>query len=156
MRSEHGMVARWRARVDARRVLLVLLAGALPWAVVAWDTGWYPVFSAGFASLDPLRFTLLSVYFSRAVVSPGFAALGTGAFLYLLSLASALAGDPDERLTAGLLVLAGLCVASFAWRVSGQRGVVVAPLGTLWLWAAAAVGYRDVAARASHLFGTAR
>lgn len=133
--------------VNRRRVAFVVLAGVLPWGVVAWDTGWYPVFSLGFASLDPFRFTFLPVYLSHAMVSSGFAALATGSLLYAFALASALLGDPDERVTAGLLVLAGFSVASFAWNVSGQRGIVVAPLGTLWLWGVVAVAYRDAILR---------
>lgn len=143
MSRERGVVARWRERVDWRRVLLVLLAGVLPWAVVTWDTGWYPVFSAGFASLHPLSFEFLPTYLATAYVSASFAALATGALMYVLALASALAGDPDARVTAGLLVLAGFSVASFAWGVSKQQGILTVPLGTLWLWAVVVVGYRD-------------
>jgi uncharacterized protein (TIGR04206 family) len=128
-----------------RRLAVVLLAGLLPWVVVTWPGGWYPLFSAGFVHLDPLTFTSLPTYHGRAGgIPPAFSNWPTAVVLYLGSLGSALFDDPDPRLTAGLLVLAGVSILLLASSLTEQRGILAIPLGTVWLWTAAVLGYADV------------
>jgi uncharacterized protein (TIGR04206 family) len=61
--------------------------------------------------------------------------------LYLVAVASALAGDAlnreDRRLTAGVLVLAGLAILELARGFSYQPGRFAVPVGTLFLWGVA-------------------
>jgi uncharacterized protein (TIGR04206 family) len=131
--------------MSRRRLAVVLLAGLLPWVVVTWPSGWYPLFSAGFVHLDPLTVTSLPAYHARVGgIPPHLSAWPTAVVLYLGAVLSALFDDPNPRLSAGLLVFAGLSVLLLASSLSDQRGILAVPLGTVWLWSAAVVGYADV------------
>ncbi|MFB6131205.1 MAG: hypothetical protein ABEJ28_10335 [Salinigranum sp.] len=127
------------------RAAVFLLAGLLPWGVVTWSSGFYLVFALGSTAVGLAGFNLLPVPV-LAPVTPGFAiawVVGTGC--YLLALASAALGyvdREDRRVTAGLFVFAGVSVLRFAVELSGQRGIVVLPVGTATLWLAALVAYR--------------
>jgi uncharacterized protein (TIGR04206 family) len=130
-----------------RRLAVVLLAGLLPWVVVTWPGGWYPLFTAGFLHLDPLTFTSLPAYHARVGgIPPQFSAWPTAVVLYLGAVVSALFDDPDPRLSAGLLVLAGVSVLLLASSLTEQRHILAIPLGTVWLWGAAVLGYADALA----------
>lgn len=128
------------------RVLAVVLAGVLPWAAVTWDSGYYLVFSAGYTTRGFSGFTSVVSFVSASRVAPPYWSawpLATG--LYLLALLGVLltllTRRDDRRVTAGLLLLAGLDVVWFAVGVSGQRGILTLPLGGLWLWLAALYEY---------------
>lgn len=127
-----------------RRLLVVALAGLLPWVVVTWPGGWYPLFSYGFASLSPFSFTTLPGYLSRVgTVPPHLNAWPLGTLTYLIALAAAAAEGMRRSILAGFLLIAGAQVGILAVNLSGQRGILAVPLGTLWLWAAAVVVFAE-------------
>ncbi len=130
-----------------QRLAAVVLAGALPWVVVTFDGGWYPVFSFGFLHLDPFSFTSLPGYVSRiGSVPPRLTAWPTATLLYVAALATAVLGcvsSLDARIPAGLLFLAGVDVGLLALSLSRQPTILALPVGALWLWAAVWVGYGD-------------
>ncbi|MGB9965844.1 TIGR04206 family protein [Halobacterium hubeiense] len=131
----------------ARRLAAVLLAGLLPWVVVTFDGGWYPLFSVGFLHFDPLSVTTLPGYLARVgSVPPRLTAWPTATLLYGAALAAALlerAVGLDARIPAGLLFLAGVNVAFIGLSLSRQATILAVPVGALWLWAAVWVGYGD-------------
>ncbi|GAA0286881.1 TIGR04206 family protein [Halobacterium noricense] len=130
-----------------RRLAVVVLAGALPWTVVTFNGGWYPVFSFGFLHLDPFSFTSLPAYVSRVgTVPPRLTAWPMATLLYVAALATALfdyVSSLDARIPAGLLFLAGVDVGLLALSLSRQPTILAFPVGALWLWAAVWVGYGD-------------
>lgn len=130
-----------------RRLAVVALAGALPWAVVTFDGGWYTVFSLGFLHVDPFLFTSLPAYVSRVgSVPPRLTAWPTATLLYAAALATAVLDHVvglDSRVPAGLLFLAGVDVGLLALSLSRQSTILAVPVGALWLWAAVWVGYGD-------------
>lgn len=128
-----------------RRLLALVLPGLLPWAVVTWPGGYYLVFAAGWTvgGLSGFR-ALPSILASGGVGAPAATPWLVAALLYALALASAarsLVGREDRRLTAGLLSLAGASVLLFAVRASGQRGILVVPVGVVALWVVALYAY---------------
>jgi uncharacterized protein (TIGR04206 family) len=128
-----------------RRLALAVLAGFLPWVVVTFDGGWYPLFSFGFLHLDPFAFTSLLGYVDGvATVPPRLTAWPTATLLYAAALATAFSDHViglDSRVPAGLLFLAGIDVGLLGVSLSGQRGILAVPVGALWLWAAVWFGY---------------
>jgi len=128
------------------RVAWIVLAGLVPWLVVAVD---YPgssmmlVFAAGFVTPDPLHVTTLPTYL--AVLSRGLPRSLVGwpvaTLLWFLALASGVSGltigREDPRVTGGLLVLAGLSLLPVAHSVGRPTGVLVVPIGTVALWVVA-------------------
>ncbi|MCD2199470.1 TIGR04206 family protein [Halobacterium sp. KA-4] len=130
-----------------RRLAVVVLAGVLPWVVVTFDGGWYPVFSFGFLHLDPVSFTSLPTYVSRVgSVPPRLTAWPMATLLYVAALATALfdyVSSLDSRIPAGLLFLAGVDVGLLALSLSRQPTILALPVGALCLWAAVWVGYGD-------------
>lgn len=124
-----------------RRPLALLLPGVLPWGVVTWPDGFYLVFAVGWSvrGLSGFR-PLLAILGSGSVGAPAVTPWLVGALLYAMALGSAalaLVDREDRRLTAGLLFLAGASVLLFAVRASGQRGILVVPVGVATLWLAA-------------------
>jgi len=122
-------------------VVVAVAAGLVPWVVVAWENGAYPLFSFGFVYPETLSFTSLPVYVQRAgSVPPAFRAWPVGATLWLAGVLAAVV-DADRRVTAGLLAFAGGSVASLALALSRQRTVTGVPVGALALWLAAGYVY---------------
>ena len=130
-----------------QRLAVVALAGTLPWAVVTFDGGWYPLFSFGFLHFDPFSFTSLPAYLARVgSVPPRLTAWPTATLLYGAALATAVLDSVlgfDARIPAGLLFLTGVDVGLLSLSLSRQPTILALPVGALWLWAAVWVGYGD-------------
>lgn len=135
------------SRSGARELLVVALLGALPWVVLLEANGSVSLVAAwGLANPETLHVFGIVRYFSAehvrfAWLPPSLQAWPVGVGFYALALASALGGAvtgrEDTRVTAGLLVLAGVAAL---WVTVGflQRGVPTAlPVGTAGLWLAA-------------------
>ncbi|MFB6141930.1 MAG: TIGR04206 family protein [Halorientalis sp.] len=130
-----------------RRLLAVVAVGALPWAVVVAGDTVSLFFTAGFVGLDHLVPTTITDYYVRYSRGlPRFLeAYGTGVVLYVAALASAASGvvwREDRRVTAALLVLAGVSLLWFALGFLGRPGAVAVPVATVLLWAVALCWYR--------------
>ena len=137
--------------MNRRRFAVVALAGVLPWVVVTWDTGWYPLFSVGFAHVSPFpftssSFTTLPAYIARVGTVPNhLSAWPLATLLYATGLAAAAFDEADAVVVAGFLALAAFNVGLLAFSVSGQRGILALPVGVVWLLLAAAwVVYADL------------
>jgi len=127
---------------DRRRVVVAaVLAGLVPWVVVAWADGAYPLFSVGFLYTESLTFTSLPVWVERAgTVPPQYRAWPVGTLLWLLGVAAA-AWGVDRRVTAGLLALAAGSVVSLSLALSRQQTVTGIPVGAVALGAAAVYAF---------------
>ncbi|MFW5905393.1 MAG: hypothetical protein ACOCSP_02530 [archaeon] len=120
----------------------------LPWVVVSWGTGHYTVFSLGW--IDPgFRVASILTYFDRGAVGFGIrrftVAYPVALVLYLLALILVLRRPMVDRgsgIVTTLLLLSGLNVGFYAYGTH-QQGLVTIPLGTVWLWIAAATEYRE-------------
>ena len=137
--------------MNYRRFAVVALAGVLPWVLVTWDTGWYPIFSVGFANISSFpfassSFTTLPAYLGRVGTVPShLSAWPLATLLYAIALASAVFEKADSVVVAGFLGLAAFNVGLLAVAVSGQRGIIAFPVGALWLPLAAGwVVYADL------------
>ena len=120
----------------------------LPWVVVSWGTGHYTVFSVGW--IDPgFRVVSMLTYFERGAIDFGVRrftlAYPVALVLYLLALFLVFrrrgAVEGSAPVTA-LFLLSGLNVAFYGYGITTQDGLIAIPLGTLWLWLAAAIEYR--------------
>jgi len=132
------MAASWLGSRRRRVVAAAVLAGLVPWVVVAWADGAYPLFSVGFLYTDSLTFTSLPAWVERTgTVPPQYRAWPIATTLWLTGVAAA-AWDVDRRLTAGLLALAAGSVVSLSLALSRQQTVTGVPVGALALGAAAA------------------
>ena len=124
----------------------------LPWVVVSWGTGHYTVFSVGW--IDPgLRVVSMLTYFERGAVGFGIRrftlAYPIALVLYLLALFLVIRRRGAARGSApvtALLLLSGLNVAFYGYGIAIQDGLIAIPLGTVWLWLAAAIEYREYVA----------
>lgn len=130
----------------ASSLLLVLLAGLLPWSV-QWFVGGeiFLRFAWGGVSFEPALTVQLLVEYPLFAGPPILFqwALSTGVWLLALaSAASALIGLEDPRVTVGLLVVAGLLNLSVALDFGIQPARTGYPTGTLFLWAVAAWRFR--------------
>jgi uncharacterized protein (TIGR04206 family) len=135
------MAAGWLAATRRRVVAAVLVAGVVPWVVVVWENGAYPLFSVGFLYTESLTFTSLPAYVERAgTVPPQFRAWPVGTTLWLAGVVAA-AWCGDRRLTAGLLALAAGSVVSLSLALSRQQSVTGIPVGALALAAAAVYAF---------------
>lgn len=122
-----------------RRLLLVLLVGLLPWTVVVTNGFWTLLHPLGLFNFSPTRgwsFVFLTDYlFVRTRGLPEFIlAWPTGVVVYVVALVSAALGlvdHEDRRLTAGLLVLAGLTQLSVASGFGRRTGYVAVPVATI-------------------------
>jgi uncharacterized protein (TIGR04206 family) len=129
--------------MNRRRFAIVALAGALPWVIVTWATGWYPIFSLGFAHVaSPVTdstFTSLPAYLSRVGTVPSHLnAWPLATLLYATGLAASAFEEADAVVVAGFLALAAFNVGLLGLSVSGQRGILALPAGVLWLLLAGA------------------
>jgi len=94
--------------MNRRRVGVVVLAGLLPWVVVAWPGGWYPIFSAGFLRVETLAFTSLPTYVARVGAFPShLQAWPIAVLLWAGAVVTAAVDRVDSAVTVGLLALAG-------------------------------------------------
>mgnify|MGYP000563181223 CR=1 FL=1 len=127
-------------RLVTRRLAAILALAVVPWtvAVAGTVTVVFP-----FALVDPTTGAVTSIldyYFVYTRALPPFLlAWGAGVCLYLGAVASAVGGATlgreDRRLTAGLLVLAGLTQLTFAQGFSRQPGRFAVPIGTVLCFA---------------------
>ncbi|WP_225334637.1 TIGR04206 family protein [Halomicrobium urmianum] len=124
-----------------RRLAALAAVGLLPWSLVVSGGEATLVFAFGLVDPDPFSLTTLYHYvFAYTRGLPEYLlAWPVGVCLYLGALASAavghLTGREDHRITAGLLVLAGLTQLSFAWGFSRQPGRYAVPVGAVALFA---------------------
>ncbi|WP_423999342.1 TIGR04206 family protein [Haloarcula salina] len=123
-----------------RRLGAVVVAGLVPWTVLLVGRDLTLVFSFGLVNTDPLALVTVYDYFVRFTQGlPRFLeAWGTGVVLYLLGLASAVAGvvwHEDRRLTAFALTAAGLSQVSVALGFNRRLGSTAVPVGTVVLLA---------------------
>jgi uncharacterized protein (TIGR04206 family) len=123
-----------------RRLVAVVVAGLVPWTVLLIGDELTLVFSFGlFNTNPPMVVSVYDFFFRFTDGLPRFIeAWGTGVFLYLLALASAVAGvvwREDVRLTAFALTAAGLSQISVFLGFNRRIGYVGFPLGTLVLLA---------------------
>jgi len=123
-----------------RRLGAILALAVLPWTVAVAGT---VTFVFPFALVDPNTgavTTIITYYVVYTTSLPQYLqAWGIGVALYLLAAGSATSGVvfgvEDRRLTAGLLVLAGLTQLSLAHGFSRQPGRFAVPLGTVLCFA---------------------
>ena len=127
-----------------RRLGAILALLAVPWSVQTFAGGRPPtfVFPWGLANVDPVGVTFLWDFLLRYTrgLPPFITAWPLSVACYLLALTSAAAGcrgREDRRVTAGLLVAAGVAQLTLARGFSVQPGRVAWPLGTVACWAVA-------------------
>jgi uncharacterized protein (TIGR04206 family) len=125
-----------------RRLLAVLVLAVVPWTVVvARGTATY-FFPLGFVTPEVASVTSIWDYYLRYTAGPAalpgyLVAYGVGALLLGIALASALSGRvwrEDARVTAAVLVLAGLSNLLFALGFLQRPGYTAVPFGTLVAW----------------------
>jgi uncharacterized protein (TIGR04206 family) len=125
-----------------RRLLAVALLVAVPWTVISIGEEYTLVFAFGLFNTNPPQLVTLYDYLFRFTAGPTtlpeyLLAWPTSLLLYCGALASALGGvfgREDRRVTAGLLVFAGLSQVSVALGLSRITGRLAIPLGTGCLW----------------------
>jgi uncharacterized protein (TIGR04206 family) len=148
-RTDDAAVAEREAH-RRRTVTAALLAAGLvvPWSVqvfTARDATW--LFAWGLVNTNPLQVTTITDFlFVYTMGLPDFIlAWPASVVCYLLALAGAVVGlvydREDPRLTAGLLVLAGVAQLSLADGFSLQPNRTAYPVGTAVLWLLAWWGY---------------
>ncbi|MFC6988228.1 TIGR04206 family protein [Haloplanus sp. GCM10025708] len=139
------------SRSPRRAVVALFALLAVPWTALVYESGYVTlVFPWGLAT--PAQGSVTSLYhflFRYTAGLPEFIlAWPLGVLCYVLALASAVAGvvtgREDVRVTAGLLVFAGVAGLSVASGFSVQPGRVAYPVGTLVLWAVAWWFYRPL------------
>ena len=125
-------------------VLAILALGLVPWSVQTFSAGGVSlVFAWGLVTPGPLSVTTVYEYLFvyTAGLPPYILAWPVSVLLWVLALASALVGHltgrEDVRVTAALLVFAGLAQVSLARGFALQPYRTAYPLGTVVLWAAA-------------------
>ncbi|WP_248897253.1 TIGR04206 family protein [Haloplanus halobius] len=128
----------------ARRVAVVLALLAVPWTVLAYDAGPTTlVFAWGLVNPAAPSVTTLAHFLGRYTTGlPSYIlAWPLSVLCYVLALASAVVGAvadrEDTRVTAGLLVCAGIAGLSVARGFALQPGRVAYPLGTAACWGVA-------------------
>ncbi|MES3518471.1 MAG: TIGR04206 family protein [Natronomonas sp.] len=124
-----------------RRLLAVAFVGIVPWTVLLLGREATFVYWFGLLNTNPLELTNLYQYLfvftdglpRRLEVWPVSVALYAGA---LGSAAAGLRDFEDPRLTAGLLVFAGVAQLQLAYGLLGLGSVAV-PVGTVLMWTVA-------------------
>ncbi|MFB6178632.1 MAG: TIGR04206 family protein [Halorientalis sp.] len=125
-----------------RRVATVVALLVVPWMVLFVRDTRSLYFPVGFHDLGSPAFTTIWDYYFRYSIGPAalpgyLVAYGIGALLLALAVVSALLGvvwREDARITAALLVLAGLSNAWFALGFLRRSGYVAVPVGTVLSW----------------------
>jgi uncharacterized protein (TIGR04206 family) len=125
-------------------VLAILALVVVPWSVQTFSAGGVSfVFAWGLVTPGPLSVTTIYEYLFVYTVGlpPYILAWPLSVLLWALALASALVGHltgrEDVRVTAALLVFAGLAQVSLARGFALQPYRSAFPLGTVLLWATA-------------------
>lgn len=120
----------------------------VPWSVQTYAAGGVTLlFPWGLVNADPASVTTLYDFLFRYTAGlPDFVlAWPLSVVCYLLAFAVAVGGRflsrPDDRLTAGLLAVAGVAQLTVAGGFAAQPGRTAWPVGTVALWAAAWVVY---------------
>ncbi|MFP4625581.1 MAG: TIGR04206 family protein [Natronomonas sp.] len=120
------------------RLCLLLVAGVVPWIVVLGGGGVSFVHAFGILTLDPT--TLTNLYEYLFVLTDGLPrrlqVWPASVLLYSAAVASAfggILGREDPRLTAGLLVFAGIAQVHLAYGLV-RVGVTVVPVAPIVLW----------------------
>lgn len=132
----------------ARRRLVVLFGLTLvPWTVVSVRGTPTLFFPLGFVTPEPFTFTTVWDYYLRytAGLPRYLAAFGTATVLLGIAVISALAGvidREDARITAAVVVLAGLNNLVFTLGFLRRPGYVAVPVGTLLCGLVVWWGYR--------------
>jgi uncharacterized protein (TIGR04206 family) len=133
-----------RTHSDARTVLVLLCLAAVPWSVQVFDVGDATfLFAWGLVNTNPLQVTTLSqfLFVYTAGLPDYILAWPVSVCLWAGSVVSAAVGArtgrEDVRVTAGLLVLAGVAQVTLARGFSVQPYRAAYPVGTAALWAAA-------------------
>lgn len=119
------------------RLLLLLVAGIVPWTVVLSE-GVSFVHTFGILTFDPLTLTNLYEYLfvltdglpRRLQVWPASVLLYSAA---VISAFGGMLGREDPRLTAGLLVFSGIAQVHLAYGLV-RVGVTVVPVAPIVLW----------------------
>jgi len=137
-----------------RRLVLVLLAGLVPWVVVVTDGAVSLVASFGLVSVAPFHVTPIwsGLLRTGGGLPAPLRSWPVAAVLYLLALGSAVVGwrfdREDARLTGGLLVVTGLALLPVVLAVGRPMHVTALALGSVALWVVAWAGYRAALKRA--------
>jgi uncharacterized protein (TIGR04206 family) len=119
----------------SRRLLVLLALGVVPWTVVFVGRELTLFFPFGVLNTNPLELTLLAEWFAGGGRLPRNPELLPLSYLfYLGTLLSAFAGIWDReppRLTAGLLVLAGVTHLGVSYSVLHRIGYLPVPVAAL-------------------------
>lgn len=130
--------------MTGRSLVAVLAVLAVPLSVQVYPGQTTGLFLWGLATLDPPSVTTFPEYLRLAGGAPGYIAAWpiTAGVWALAAVSAALADREDPRVTAGLLVLAGVAALrlSVGFAVQPDRGAY--PLGTAVLWVVAAWRWR--------------
>lgn len=119
----------------------VLGVGVVPWTVLLLDGEVTLVFAFGLFNANPPHLVTIYAYlvqFTNAATLPEhLLAWPTSVLLYLGALANALSGlvwREDRRVTAGLLVFAGVAQTTVALGLSRGIGRTAVPFGAFCMW----------------------
>jgi uncharacterized protein (TIGR04206 family) len=124
----------------SRRVLVLVALAVVPWSVQVFSVGDATfLFPWGLLNTNPLHVTPITDFLFRYTMGlPNYIlAWPLGTLLWVGALASAVFGffdREDPRVTAGLLVLAGVTQLSVAAGFSVQPYRTAYPTGTFALW----------------------
>jgi len=126
-------------RSQYRRVAVLAALALVPWTFVSAPGVRTYLFSFGLFNFDPAQLTTITdYYFTFTAGLPQYlVAWGVGALVYGLALTSAVSGliwREDVRLTAALLVVAGLAELWVAWGFMRRPGYLAVPVGTVLMW----------------------
>jgi uncharacterized protein (TIGR04206 family) len=121
---------------QSRRLPILLALGIAPWTLVSANGAITVVLPFGLLNFDPVQLaTIYDYYFRFTAGLPRFLlAWGSSVLLYLLAVGSALLGvvwREDGRVTATLLVLAGVTHFWVSLGFLRRRGYFSVPVGTL-------------------------
>ncbi|TSD15755.1 TIGR04206 family protein [Haloglomus irregulare] len=119
-----------------RRFGAILSLAFVPWTVISIYSEWTLVFPFGFFNTSPPQlvdlYTMLFVAGGGLPRNPGLLPLSVLFYLLALGSAAVALGDrEDPRLTAGLLVLAGVAHLGVAYSVSHRLYYTPVPFGAL-------------------------
>lgn len=132
----------------ARRLPILLLLAFTPWTVVSAFGTITLVFPFGLLNFDPIQLaTIYDYYFQFTVTLPRFLqAWGVSVLLYAGAVGSALLGlvwHEDARVTAALLVLAGVTNLWVSLGFLRRPGYFSVPVGTVLCFVVIWVYYRE-------------